>query len=206
MAESKLSGPAAYVSPITAGAVRVSSPTHLPPQTQFAFAGQPSVRHSKTLIFQTGPGQKWARGSPGHSSLAVAHMPVAGRRFRSLPDETPTKRALPDTCEPTAHMYWFTWKTRECICVVLWETQTEIPVRSNMVHKLLASVVASLLYASLQTSQHRHKITFTFDYDFRVTPACSREVKEKCVQQFNFYEISGGNRVSRKAGFDSRAR
>ena len=42
-----------------------------------------------------------------------------------------------------------------------------------------------------------HKIRFTFSYDFRITPACSSTVKEKCVQQFNFYEISRGvsNRV-----------
>jgi hypothetical protein len=65
-------------------------------------------------------------------------------------------------------------------------------MRSNMVHKLLATVVVSLLYASLQTSQPKYKIAFTFNYDFRVTPACSGEVKQACVQQFNFYEISKG--------------
>src|SRR5208337_1392269 len=81
---------------------------------------------------------------------------------------------------------------RGCICIVLREIQTEIPVRSNMVHKLLLTVVVSLLYAGLQTSQPKYKITFTFNYDFRVTPACSREVKQACVQQFNFYEISRG--------------
>lgn len=43
----------------------------------------------------------------------------------------------------------------------------------------------------------RHKIQFTFSYDFRITPPCSSKEKEKCVQRFNFYEISGGisNRV-----------
>lgn len=43
----------------------------------------------------------------------------------------------------------------------------------------------------------RHKIQFTFSYDFRITPPCSSKEKERCVQQFNFYEISGGisNRV-----------
>ncbi len=61
-----------------------------------------------------------------------------------------------------------------------------------MVHKLLSTVAVALLYTSLQTSQPTHRITFTFDYDFSVTPACSREVKQACVQQFNFYEISRG--------------
>jgi hypothetical protein len=37
-----------------------------------------------------------------------------------------------------------------------------------------------------------HKITFTFDYDFRVTPACSKEITKACVQGFNFYDISQG--------------
>lgn len=31
-----------------------------------------------------------------------------------------------------------------------------------------------------------------FDYDFRVTPACSPQVKKDCVQKFNFYDISLG--------------
>jgi hypothetical protein len=61
-----------------------------------------------------------------------------------------------------------------------------------MVHKLLSTVVVALLYTSLQASQPTHRITFTFDYDFSVTPACSREVKQACIQQFNFYEISRG--------------
>jgi len=37
-----------------------------------------------------------------------------------------------------------------------------------------------------------HKISFTFDYDFRVTPACSKEITKACVRQFNFYDISQG--------------
>jgi hypothetical protein len=37
-----------------------------------------------------------------------------------------------------------------------------------------------------------HKISFTFDYDFRVTPACSKEITKACVQRFNFYDISQG--------------
>jgi hypothetical protein len=37
-----------------------------------------------------------------------------------------------------------------------------------------------------------HKISFTFDYDFRVTPACSKEIVKKCVQGFIFYDISQG--------------
>jgi hypothetical protein len=69
-----------------------------------------------------------------------------------------------------------------------------------MVHRLLATVVVSLLYAGPQTAQPKYKITFTFNYDFRVTPACSGEVKKACVQQFNFYEISRGIGYRAKLG------
>jgi hypothetical protein len=58
--------------------------------------------------------------------------------------------------------------------------------------KLSATLLLSLLYGSVLASQARHKITFTFDYDFRIIPACSPEVKLPCIQQFNFYDISAG--------------
>jgi len=58
--------------------------------------------------------------------------------------------------------------------------------------KLTTVAVVSLFCASTLTSQSRHKITLTFDYDFRITPACSAEVKRACVQQFNVYDISAG--------------
>ena len=59
-------------------------------------------------------------------------------------------------------------------------------------------VVASLVHSTAASPKpSRHTITFTFSYDFSVTPACSSAIKEKCVQQFNFYDISPGiyNRV-----------
>lgn len=63
---------------------------------------------------------------------------------------------------------------------------------ADMVRKLLAMVFLSFLYDSALRSQSTHKITFTFDFDFSITPACSAEIKEACVQQFNFYDISAG--------------
>lgn len=40
---------------------------------------------------------------------------------------------------------------------------------------------------------HTHKITVTFDYDFTKTPSCAPpKVKDKCVAQFNVYDISAG--------------
>jgi len=70
--------------------------------------------------------------------------------------------------------------------------QTGIPARPKMAPNLLAAVLVMLLCETVQASQSTHKITFTFDYDFRVTPACSSKLKQACVQQFNFYDISAG--------------
>ena len=37
-----------------------------------------------------------------------------------------------------------------------------------------------------------HTISVTFDYDFDRTPACTEEIKHRCVQQFVVYDISAG--------------
>jgi hypothetical protein len=65
-------------------------------------------------------------------------------------------------------------------------------------HCLPFLVLASLVLAPVVSPKpSRHTIRFIFSYDFRITPPCSSTVKEGCVQQFNFYEISPGisNRV-----------
>jgi hypothetical protein len=68
--------------------------------------------------------------------------------------------------------------------------------------KLAFFTFCSLLLAALLYPQEvTHKITFTFDYDFRVTPACSRKVTRGCVRQFNFYDISQGIPKRIKLGF-----
>lgn len=59
--------------------------------------------------------------------------------------------------------------------------------------RLILLGLCSLFAAGLSCGQEsEHKITFTFDYDFGATPACSAQVKEACVRQFNFYDISQG--------------
>jgi len=65
----------------------------------------------------------------------------------------------------------------------------------------MTAVLVSLLCAISLASQSRHKITLTFDYDFRITPACSPDVKEACVQQFNVYDISAG--IPKRVKLDS---
>jgi hypothetical protein len=61
-----------------------------------------------------------------------------------------------------------------------------------MTTKLSATLLLSLFYGNVLAAQAMHKITFTFDYDFGITPACSSEIRLPCVQQFNFYDISAG--------------
>jgi len=37
-----------------------------------------------------------------------------------------------------------------------------------------------------------HTLTVTFDYEFRLTPACTASVTNNCVQEFVVYDISAG--------------
>jgi hypothetical protein len=76
--------------------------------------------------------------------------------------------------------------------VFLPEFRTGFAIRLIMAPILVATVYVSLLSGDTKKPPSTHRITFTFDYDFRVTPACSPNVTEKCVQQFNFYDISAG--------------
>jgi hypothetical protein len=73
-----------------------------------------------------------------------------------------------------------------------WGDRNGNPGGLSMAHKLSTAILLTLLYGTTQASQSTHKISFTFDYDFRATPACSPKVKQACVQQFNFYDISAG--------------
>jgi hypothetical protein len=62
-----------------------------------------------------------------------------------------------------------------------------------LLQRLVCVSVCSLLLAAVIFPQEvTHKISFTFDYDFSLTPACSPKIKKACVQQFNFYDISQG--------------
>jgi hypothetical protein len=42
----------------------------------------------------------------------------------------------------------------------------------------------------LAQSSVMRTVTVTFDYDFSRFPACSTKITQKCVQQFNVYEVS----------------
>lgn len=61
-----------------------------------------------------------------------------------------------------------------------------------MARRLFILLLTSLCCVGAPSSPPTHTIRFTFNYDFRSTPACCKKVKVVCVQQFNFYDISQG--------------
>jgi len=88
----------------------------------------------------------------------------------------------------------------------MWQASGLKDLCANITRSLLTAALVGLLWgpalaARSKKSQSRHTITFTFDYDFRTTPACSAEVKKDCVQKFNFYDISLG--ISKKVPLGS---
>jgi hypothetical protein len=65
---------------------------------------------------------------------------------------------------------------------------------------LVAIVLMCALTGTVQKTHRKHTISFTFDYDFSVTSACSYRVTNRCVQHFNFYDISPGTSKRVKLG------
>jgi hypothetical protein len=61
--------------------------------------------------------------------------------------------------------------------------------------QVLVVLVLAAFAISIAAAPRRHKITVKFDYDFRLTPACSQGLTTKCVKRFNVYDISAGNRI-----------
>jgi hypothetical protein len=79
------------------------------------------------------------------------------------------------------------------------EFKTGIAIKLILTCIFIATVSVSLLYGDTKKPS-RHRITFTFNYDFAVTPACSPKVTQECIQQFNLYEISDGVWNRKKLG------
>src|SRR5215471_21308239 len=69
-----------------------------------------------------------------------------------------------------------------------------------MDYRLFVLILASVTSGNAQTAPSLHTVSLTFDYDFTVTPACSPKVTQRCVQQFNFYDISVGIAHREKLG------
>jgi len=85
------------------------------------------------------------------------------------------------------------------ICVLLQEFETGIAIKLILTPILVATLSVSPLYGDTKKPS-THRITFTFDYDFRITPACSPKVTQGCVLRFNLYEISAGISNPKKLG------
>jgi hypothetical protein len=45
------------------------------------------------------------------------------------------------------------------------------------------------------TIQHKRRIIVTFDYDFRLNPACSPTLTKNCIRQFNVYDKAAEGRI-----------
>lgn len=54
------------------------------------------------------------------------------------------------------------------------------------------AALALALASPGQSTNRKHTIALKFNYDFRITPACSPKVTADCVQQFVAYDISAG--------------
>jgi hypothetical protein len=72
------------------------------------------------------------------------------------------------------------------------DKQAEMTARLLFPRLILFSLCSLFDAAGNCGQESEHKISFTFDYDFGATPACSVQIKEACVRQFNFYDISQG--------------
>jgi hypothetical protein len=58
---------------------------------------------------------------------------------------------------------------------------------------LAALLLALITFVAIIPSKRR--IAVTFDYDFRLTPACSLTLTKNCVKQFNVYDMTDEGRM-----------
>jgi len=75
----------------------------------------------------------------------------------------------------------------------------------DMMSKLWAICLIGVSLLSAQKTPSMHTISVTFDYNFALTPACSATVTQKCVKQFNIYDISAGTTKDKRAQIGSVA-
>ena len=116
-----------------------------------------------------------------------SHIPFGlKKRYKTLVSQSQT------------HIGWL-GRSAAVLSALLQEFETDIVIKLILTPILVATVSVSLLFGATKKPS-THRITFTFDYDFRITPACSAKVTQECVQQFNLYEISPGISNRRKLG------
>jgi hypothetical protein len=59
----------------------------------------------------------------------------------------------------------------------------------------LLLAVITLFMTLFMIIPSKRRITVTFDYDFRLSPACSPTPIKNCVKQFNVYEMTAEGRM-----------
>ena len=65
------------------------------------------------------------------------------------------------------------------------------PMKSRLAILIALLVLLGLTFNTLLLAYPpKRTITVRFDYDFRLSPACSSTTTEKCVKLFNVYDIS----------------
>src|SRR5204863_1776233 len=71
---------------------------------------------------------------------------------------------------------------------------TSLKIHRSILQTFLVFVVAASAGLVLLPRRDR-TVTVTFDYDFKLNPACSPKLTKNCVKQFNVYDISSGGRT-----------
>jgi hypothetical protein len=73
------------------------------------------------------------------------------------------------------------------------QSPSQTPPASAQPPTPASSVAASDASQPAAVNSHGpHTVTVTFDYDFRVTRACTKKITQNCVQRFVAYDISAG--------------
>jgi hypothetical protein len=67
-------------------------------------------------------------------------------------------------------------------------------IKPSILAAFLALLVVVLARLAVVAPRER-RVTLSFDYDFRLTPACSLTLTKNCVKQFNVYDMSAERRM-----------
>jgi hypothetical protein len=76
----------------------------------------------------------------------------------------------------------------------LLDGHNSLKINRSIVQTFLALFVVASVSLLLLARRDR-MVTVAFDYDFRLSPACSPTLTKNCVKQFNVYDISSGGRT-----------
>jgi len=61
--------------------------------------------------------------------------------------------------------------------------------------RILFAVLLLAFVGLFMSIPRKRIITVTFDYDFRLNPACSLTLRKNCIKQFNVYDMTAEGRI-----------